>query len=353
MSAILDTVVSLILVFLVFSIVVSGLQEWWSQYRGQRGRFLRLGMQRLIGDEAVFARVLQHPLIGSLYKDRAARGKPPAYVDPRNFALAFADVVLRRAAAAQRIDPPPALTYEALRDAILLLGRQQHSATAIAVLPILERATDLPTALAGIEAWYGNAMDRVSGWYKAYAQRRLFVWGLVVACLANVDSIAIYRALAHSPETAASLAGVAQKVVDGGTLAGVDVKALETRAATPAETAAIVRALAERPVPGLPLGYACLGVVAAAETAPATSVAPISEQAATNDALKASFAACKAEFVARTSSMSFFSWLLQIAGWVITALAGVIGAPYWFGLLTKVVNIRGAGPKPEPKPAAG
>jgi hypothetical protein len=39
--------------------------------------------------------------------------------------------------------------------------------------------------------------------------------------------------------------------------------------------------------------------------------------------------------------------LLQLIGWSLTAAAGVLGAPYWFGMLSKVVNIRGSGPKPQ------
>ena len=36
-----------------------------------------------------------------------------------------------------------------------------------------------------------------------------------------------------------------------------------------------------------------------------------------------------------------------VVGWLITALAGMLGAPFWFDLLNKLINIRNAGPKPE------
>ena len=75
MTAILEVLIGLILVFLLFAIVVSGVQEWWSQYFGHRGKFLRQGLMRLIDDEALYLRVLHHPLIGGLYRDRAARGR--------------------------------------------------------------------------------------------------------------------------------------------------------------------------------------------------------------------------------------------------------------------------------------
>ena len=40
---------------------------------------------------------------------------------------------------------------------------------------------------------------------------------------------------------------------------------------------------------------------------------------------------------------------LKLLGWLLTAAAGTLGAGYWFGLLTKAINIRGTGPKPVAK----
>ncbi len=37
---------------------------------------------------------------------------------------------------------------------------------------------------------------------------------------------------------------------------------------------------------------------------------------------------------------------LSILGWLVTALALTLGAPFWFDLLVKFVNIRGTGPRP-------
>ncbi|MGH7962279.1 MAG: hypothetical protein ACRERD_10730 [Candidatus Binatia bacterium] len=42
------------------------------------------------------------------------------------------------------------------------------------------------------------------------------------------------------------------------------------------------------------------------------------------------------------------SWFLKIVGWLITGVAVSIGAPFWFDLLNKLVDFRGAGKRPEP-----
>jgi hypothetical protein len=40
-------------------------------------------------------------------------------------------------------------------------------------------------------------------------------------------------------------------------------------------------------------------------------------------------------------------WGIKILGWIVTALAISLGAPFWFDLLRKLVNIRSSGTKPE------
>jgi hypothetical protein len=353
MTAILNIITSFILIFLIFSIVISGLQEWWAQFFGHRGQFLRMGMQRLISDEAIFVRVIQHPLVGNLYRDRAARGKPPSYVEPANFALAFADIVLRRAGGASDASTdaiqagPPALTYDNLHDAVAKL-RLQHSSAALAVLPIIESSKDdLNVALKGIEEWFTNGMDRVTGWYKAYAQRRLFVWGLVVACLCNVDAIEIYYALNRSPALSADLSAIANSVANSGAIAGVDLKGRGDKAFTPDEAKTVMDAVLAKSPPALPIGYACLSAVAKVDAVKPDTNKPVAND---TDAIKDTLVRCHTELRSRIHHASVLGLVLQVIGWSLTALAGVLGAPYWFGMLSKVVNIRGSGPKPQTSP---
>jgi hypothetical protein len=42
-------------------------------------------------------------------------------------------------------------------------------------------------------------------------------------------------------------------------------------------------------------------------------------------------------------------WLIKVAGWLLTALALSLGAPFWFDLLNKLVNMRHGMTKPEVK----
>jgi len=340
MSVLLDIAIGLLVIFLLFSIAVTGLGEWSAQIFARRGQFLRLGLQRLINDEAVYRRVLQHPLIGSLYRDRAARGKPPSYVDPANFALAVAQVLLSRGhPAAPHNGTAPELSVNALRDALrspALAG----SPVTTALSPILDRAgNDLEAALKGIEAWFGSAMDRVGGWYKARTQKVLFAIGFALAAICNVDAIEIYAALNHSSALRASLVGVGQSVVESGKIGDVEVSKVGERPLTEAERNSLQSALATLQANGgqtLPIGYGCLSVA-------------FKPGDATDPQARNPLDACKHELSTMSASRSPAAWILKLIGWALTALAGTLGAPYWFQLLSKAINIRGTGNKP-PKP---
>ncbi|MCD2518002.1 hypothetical protein LQ564_16945 [Massilia sp. G4R7] len=45
------------------------------------------------------------------------------------------------------------------------------------------------------------------------------------------------------------------------------------------------------------------------------------------------------------------AFALQVAGWLITAGTTLFGAPFWFDLLQRAVQLRGTGAKPQPAPA--
>ena len=46
-----------------------------------------------------------------------------------------------------------------------------------------------------------------------------------------------------------------------------------------------------------------------------------------------------------------FAFALQVAGWLITAGTTLFGAPFWFDLLQRAVQLRGTGAKPQAAPA--
>lgn len=341
MSVLIDIAVGLIVVFVVFSIIVSGINEWIAQAFARRGHFLRLGMQRLIGDDTIYGRVLDHPLISAMYRDQASHGKPPSYVEPSNFALAIADVLASRAAMpTDPVKPREPLTFEVLRNA-LVAPVSGDSAIRPALLPIIDRAQgDLESALKGIEAWFSGGMDRVTGWYKARSQKMIFLIGLLLAVLANVDTLEIYTTLSHSPSLRAEFVKFGQQMAKTGRIGEVNLSALKDRAPTTEEWQSM-RPVIEAMRDGeqrLPIGYACLAVSFEAPN--------IAEKAGPVRSDAGPWNACEKEFLATASTRSPAAWVLKLVGWILTALAGTLGAAYWFGTLNRVINLRGSGERP-------
>jgi len=39
-------------------------------------------------------------------------------------------------------------------------------------------------------------------------------------------------------------------------------------------------------------------------------------------------------------------WIQRVLGWLLTMIAVSLGAPFWFDMLNKIINIRNAGTKP-------
>ena len=200
-----------------------------------------------------------------------------------------------------------------------------------ALLPLTEGANTLEDALAAVAQWYELSMGRVSGWYKAYAQKQLFLIGLVVAAALNIDSIAIVETLARAPALRAEMAVAAAQIeryrpevdrlrpqpaeaqTQPATATGaqenqgeqIDSRQKNQRQ----ETHEQLKVLAAK---GLPIGYACLGK------------------------------GVPCDFPSDVGSL-----LLKIAGLLLTALAAMLGAPFWFDLINRAINLRGSGIKPD------
>jgi hypothetical protein len=312
LTRILETVISLAFIYFLLSVFVSGFNEWLSSKRGRRGKFLRIGLTRLIPDDAIYRRLLHHPLVESLYRERVAKGKMPSYIPPSDFAAALMDVIVTRAAKMTgKAEGQTALTFLELEAAVRTL-QNQGSPLARALLPILDRAQgDLTKAAEGIERWFNGGMDRVSGWYKEAAMTQLFLLSMAVTVLANVDTIHILQVLWRVPQLTAQIADAAARTV-------------EKKESSP--TADQARAeLQKLEAQGLPIGFSCLGQASLEQTD-----------------WKTVFDKCAANVRQQAEG----NWALKIIGWLITALAVAMGAPFWFDLLSRLVNMRGAGPKP-------
>jgi hypothetical protein len=311
-SAVLEVAIGVIFVFLLVSILCSAVREGIEAFLKTRAAYLERGIRKLLLDpngQGLARDVYTHPLVAGMYKDEyeakehsprrwpLARGHDlPSYIAPRHFALALLDIAARGPIGtdAEATAHAPPLSLASIRANLATLPPEVQRV----VLTAVDLAEgDLNAARETIETWYDDAMDRVSSWYKRSTQGILFVIGLVFAVAANIDTVTITRFLSHDAAAREAIVARAQAAVaDTGYLhrsyedAKKDLAALQ-----------------------LPIGWA---------TPDSTTLAH------------------------RTWPQPSRSE--QILGWLITALAVTMGAPFWFDLLNKVTAIRSA-VKPDAK----
>lgn len=284
-SSIIDVALGLLLVYLVISLIVSGLQEWVATLFALRSKNLRRGVDNLVGNES--ARILyDHSLIKGLY--RSAQNKLPSYILSNRFADALVDQFKLNTS---RGPSGPSRSIEELIEANV--PKDDFLADTLTVLA-KKTDQDLERFRAEVAAWFDDAMARVSGWYARTAKSIGLGVAVVAVLTMNVDSIRIAEELYRNEALRAQLATAAQ-ATGGKTQPQIsDEKIKEI-------------------LDSVPLGWTCAEVEESFECFK-QNVGPLSP-----------------------------------VGWILSIFAASLGAPFWFGLLGRVARLRGTGENPAEK----
>lgn len=325
-SDVMEVALGLILLFLFVSLLCTALREMIETVMKSRAGDLEKGIAELLfenagtkafskdgSDLAIFYR---HSLISSLYEGdynskpenvgliaQARRcSRLPAYIPSRNFANALIDLV-RSADPAKPADQ--VLTIEGLRASV---GKLEDGRLRTVLLTAIDDAQgDMGRVRLNLEGWYNATMDRVSGWYKRRTQAILAVLGLLVAVMFNIDAVQVAQKL--NTDKSYRQAVVAQ--------AGL---------------------LLQTPAPSSPTTQgAATGQPSGMEPTPRARLEQLQK-----DLDQAGFligwpapqlAGCDGAGCAGTIGR-------MILGWLVTALAVTLGAPFWFDLLNKFMVVR-------------
>jgi hypothetical protein len=312
MLTVLNLAIGITFIYLLFSLVVSALNEFWLSYLDKRADFLKQGLEQLLQDTEKVRQVLGHGLVDAL--SRATNGTP-SYIGVEPFTAAVLDVI-------KAADPNSIRKISDFQTGIAALpeGKLKQSLTAI-----LDSAeNDLSSFKKGIGDWYERSMDRVSGWYKRYVQKWLLGLSLGLAVVCNVDTIHIIRALSSDPKLLAETVN----------------QAINTAKATTPQ----------------PNASPSTGPAGAAEPAP--SPTEDATQAVSQVINKANIAMNNLTSVGVPIGWSQSQWqylcdpghlVSAFLGWFLTGLAASLGAPFWFDTLQRFVNIRSNGRSPDEK----
>lgn len=210
MNSYLETGIAVALVFFVFSIVAYIIQEIIAIKFRYRGNMLKGAIEQLLDvDESISRNFFKHPQIKLLQK-KSLKNKEqtlPSYIPSGNFAMAIMDMVSSKAAAK---------TGELLND--YKAGLAGFTATENGLQTLLKNWADNSSSTKelkeNIEKWFNEYMDRVSGWYKTKATTVTRLIAIGIALFFNVDIIRITQTIHGDAVLKATMVATAERMVD-------------------------------------------------------------------------------------------------------------------------------------------
>ncbi len=308
-SSVLDIAIGAVFIFLLLSVFATALHEMIFSFMNMRGRELLKGVATLLSDPAasgLVSKVYNHGQIFGLFEgefDPRKTRKLPSYIPSRNFALALLGSIAEpysEAPSPTGAQPAPVVhevivLTKGFKDAVQKLAdTTETEKVGKPLVAMMNMAgNDAAKMQSAVEEWFNSGMDRVSGWYKYKTQWMLFVIGLCIACALNASTTSFVRQLSQDATMRASIVAAAESAKEP--LVNKD----ETTVDRIADTR---RALAEVNNIGVPLGW----------RADDWNRIVSSPKHAANTAL----------------------------GWLITAVAISLGAPFWFDMLNKIMVVR-------------
>jgi hypothetical protein len=302
-SEVLDVAIGIIFVFILVSIICSAIREGVESFVKARASYLEHGIRQLLhdtGGTGLAKNFYEHPFIFGLFPgdyQKSGSGETPSfwtsgknlpsYIPSKSFALTLMDIAARGVETDLASSGPnaSAVSMDSIRMNVLNL---QNKAVQRALLTAIDSAQgNLDRVQANIEAWYNSSMDRVSGWYKRSTHRILFLIGLLVAIGLNINTITIADYLYLNDAARAT-------------------------------------------------------VVASAGAAAADKTGISYEDAKKEfDKLKLPIGWKEGWEAPGWKNLKWWeATITAIMGWLLTAIAATLGAPFWFDVLNKIMVIR-------------
>ena len=163
------------------------------------------------------------------------------------------------------------------------------------------------------ENWFDSSMERASFWYKEKAQLIAFLLGLAIAFLINVDTVAVARQLWRDPTLRQTLVAQAVKMESVGE--PIPVTELEDY---------------YKDI-NLPVGW----------TSNRLEGASCSGLSLKDNYLLVSTEGGCYQVTSLPAFGDFWGWVVKFLGLTLSAFAAMQGAPFWFDLLKKLLDMKG------------
>jgi hypothetical protein len=267
----------------------------------------------------------------SLFKNNAIRQLPSEDSQVYQDHAAFADVekVLAHL-------PLP------IRESMAVLGRRAQTR-------VKQADNEINQFREEIALWFDRSMSRSSGVYKRNAKGVAIIVGFLIAFVSNSDTFHIFNRLSSDENLREVITKRASEVSANG---GAQPATREDLEKIKVNTDAVLRDVS------LPISWTPSNLVKQFDCPPAQA---LSQNSTSEQEWNTMFATCLQkqqptedlpfeQKVLKLVEMAtiYHPWaaIKMITGWFLSGLAIAMGAPFWFDLLGKVVNVRNTGAKP-------
>lgn len=300
-TAFIDVAIGLLVVYLAASLMVTVFNEWLSQVREWRRQVLAKSLDQLFnGGQFALAteRLPGLALLDGLLKTQDARADPALLA--RGIAAALGNGI-----------HAGKVSLEAVRNGVRELpdSRAKQALSALAATC----ADDLEQFVRETATWIDHALTDLGQSYRNRMQLVSFLFGLTIAVGFNIDTLHLVDRLYADKAMRDQLVATAEGLTGAAKpeqLQGCAAEWLKSPAAMSSACAPVGRLLT------------------AVATGPADA----------RTALPIGWGEGRRQSPAGTSMVR--DALLSLLGWMLTAVAVSFGAPFWFDLLGKLLNLR-------------
>ena len=299
-GVLIGTAIGVMMVWIMLAAITSQILEWVAQGLRWRPQILEETVDIILGnDNALTKEFYDHPLIKSLHNKNGDR--KPSKIPNRQFASVIFDMFIN-AGTEESSSYDVKNSIKNLRSNISKFRTDEsnglgHLAKVIDTILVdvsidVDKADkSIAEARHRIEAWYGDAMDRMSGAYK----RKLYGWtlliGFVLAAFLNADSLAIANTLWKEPLVRDALVAQAEQLKLEDLGISVDIGVQQAAQDN-------VQDLQSLPIP---IGWTLENIPARGDVN---------------------------------------GWLMKFGGILVSGIAAAQGAPFWFDIMKKLLEFR-------------
>ena len=186
-----------------------------------------------------------------------------------------------------------------------------------------------------IETWFNDSMDRLTGWYKRRAQILSILLGVFLGVTANVDSLQLATYMWREPVVGNALAAQAETYLQ-----------LNQNEFQPPSASQLILLHDQLYGTDLPIGWLGSPIfLLSSEGSTSNLVCTRSPQSST-DIYGVMLANVCYPIINAPLPDNTTGWIAKGVGLLMTALATSKGAPFWFDVLNKIMNVRLAGVNP-------